>query len=284
MTDEKEHYELCLTKDGRLLQHEWVYDKDKGVGSYVTSDKSDNLFDYLEKCVKIEDGFTLDQLFTLVSKDHEIHNVVMRNCWITPFIEYWKKVHSAGYVAPEYVYDPDGIEYLNLYWHAEMSDSYIWGTDRPNLDGAGWILKEDKVEDWGGYKKGTRINWGIDFSELSTLLHLPIVIDETLKIYEDLADTNARYTPDGTDNNVRVLFECKKKYTLKDVISGVFWELSFHGTPEDAAEQKAILDERLEDVNESIRTGDMSKFKEFNIEDYINDAPDKASVAVDGRE
>jgi hypothetical protein len=274
MTDEieEEHYELRLTADGKLLQKEWVYDRDAGVGSYVINDKSNNLYDYLDKLVEVEAGFTLDQLFALVETDHEIHNIVMRDCWIKPFINEWKKIHANGYVAPVHEYSPNEIEYLELSWHAELDGkgkgAYLWGTDRPQFDGQGWELRDDKPEDWGGYKKGTRISYGLDFAELSTLLHLPIVIREELKVYEDLVDTNARFVMGGSENEVRVVFECKKKYTLKDVISGVFWELSFHGAPEDVVEQRAVLEERIADLNESIRTEDMSKFTEFKPEDY----------------
>jgi hypothetical protein len=55
-------------------------------------------------------------------------------------------------------------------------------------------------------------------------------------------------------------FECKKKYTLRNVIEGVFWELSFHGTPEDKDTNSAEVTRRYDDAKEYLATGDMSKF------------------------
>jgi hypothetical protein len=258
----EEYYDLTLTKDGKMIQQKWVYDHEIEKGEYISRDVSDNFVCLLGKTVKIEPGFTLDHLFALVSGDHEVYNIIMQDCFITPFIEEWRRIKPT-YVPPEYKYDPDGIEYLNLYWHAEMQDGFLEGVDRPDFGGTGWELKEDKFEEWDKdsptRKKGTRISWGIDFSSLQNLLHLPIVADDKMEIREDMMFWKKEDGPE-----IKILLTCKKKYTLKDIIEGVFWELSFYGTPEEKEEQCEKITKIHEEVKEAIASGDMSKFVEFD--------------------
>ncbi len=260
MAIDEEYYDLVLTKEGKIIQSVWEYDHDAGVGHYNKVDKTGDPYSVLYKTLRIEPGFTLKHLFDIVSEQSEIIDLAVESCWITNFISHYKGM-IGDWEPEDYWYKPDGIEYLYLYWNAELDESvsstYIWGVDRPSFDGQGWLLREDKYDEWGNleYKKDTRINWGIDFSPLGNLLHLPLVANEDFNVGNDLK----YWKPDQT-NEERFALQCKRKYTLKNVIEGVFWELSFYGSPEDKEETSKMIKERHEEVNEAIKSGDMSKF------------------------
>ena len=126
------HYELTLTKDGRLIHNEWqppVGDKE---GFYVQIDKTQDPYSVLYKTVTIETGFTVKNLFDIVEHDYEIINVLCHNCFITDYINYYKKLKNDGYIVPSYEYDPDGLEFMELYWYEEVYDGYIESTPKPH--------------------------------------------------------------------------------------------------------------------------------------------------------
>jgi hypothetical protein len=257
MTIDKEYYDLTLTRDGKLILDKWEYDHVAKHGEYIKIDHTSNPYAVLNKTVQIEPGFTLKHLFEIVKADADILNVVLDDCWVEAYIKHYESVK--GDAVPCQGYSPDGIEYMRLYWNAELDDSYsgtyIWGDNKPDFDGVGWLLKEDKLEDtFVMYKKDTRINWGLDFSPLVGLLNLSIVADEEFIIRDDIKNWNQE------DPSLMQRFECKKKYTLRNVIEGVFWELSFHGTPEDKDTNSAEVTRRYDDAKEYLATGDMSKF------------------------
>lgn len=252
---EEGYYDLTLTKDGRIIYKKWVYVEEEGAGHYEYIDVTDEPFRFLSKSVKIEEGFTLDHLFKIVQDSVDILDVIFDNCWIGSFISHYKKIRGT-WVPEKYEYHPDGIEFLRLYWNPELDEmenppkTYIWGLDRPSFDGQGWELREDKVEDWGGYKKGTRINWGIDFSPIEQILHLPLILDEEFNVSND----TKHWKPNMTDSEKYALMT-NRKYRLSDVIEGVFWELSFYGSPEDKEEKAQHIKGIKDELDEAIANG-----------------------------
>ncbi|HEY6438005.1 MAG TPA: hypothetical protein VIY47_15550 [Ignavibacteriaceae bacterium] len=244
---EEEYYDLTLTKEGKVIQKSWFYDREKEEGKYVYADVSHDLISVFDKTVKIEDGFTLQHLCDLLLPDVELYDIILRNCFVVPFIKEYQRILAEGYVAPAHEYSPDGIEYLYLYWSPEMDGDYIWGTDRPDFDGQGWELQEEKQEEGFSYPKGHRINWGLDFLGLNEMLHLPIQADEEMKIRDDLANWKVEDGP-----SQKTLFSCKKKYTMKNVVEGIFWEISFHGGPAGQAEFKEEMEQCLIEVKEAL--------------------------------
>lgn len=262
----EEYYDLTLTNEGRIILKEWFYDETIKKGEYLFYDVTDDPYRYLLKSCKIEDGFTLDHLFKIVSNQSYTLNLIMRNCWIESYIAHYR-ANRDSWVLADHQYAPDGIEYLELYWYPEVDDygtaPYLFGADMPNFHGIGWELQEDKWEDWNkeepSWRKGARISWGIDFSPIETLLHLPIRLNEKFAIRDSIKNWSL-YDESIPVERRGILAEVKKKYTLQNVIEGVFWELSFYGSPSDKDEKSEELKERMDEVNEAIESGDTSKF------------------------
>ena len=265
-----EEYALTLTKEGKLIHREWVYDHEIKKGEYTYTNRSDNMLSLLDKQCCIEPGFKLRHLCELLCKDTEIYDMIFINCFILPYIKEYKRILATVYVEPDAEYNPENVEFLELYWNPELYGEYIDGTTDPCFHGKGWVLREDKFEEFSSdepmWKAGERINWAIDFSAMEDLLHLPIMLDESFNILQDMAKWEPGEKP-------QILLSTKKKYRLADIIFGVFWEISFHGVPEDAAEKRADLDASMEDIDAAIKSGDMSMFHPINdlLKDLDND-------------
>ena len=80
--------------------------------------------------------------------------------------------------------------------------------------------------------------------EMSDMLHIPIRINEEYGITKDIIDSE--WTPEN-----QWLFKAKKKMTLRDVIGGVFWEISFYGGPKDKKDEKEKLEHRVDEFNKA---------------------------------
>lgn len=262
-------YDMTLTKEGKVIYKKWIYDEEAGVGAYHDIDKTDSILHVLNKTVEIEPGFTVKHLFDIVAKANENNDLtyVFENCFIDEFVSYYKSI-IADYVAPEHKYDPSDIEYIHLYWHGELDactqGSYLCGVNRPDCGGTGWVLEEDSED--GFYKKGTRISWAIDFSSVESLLHLPIVADEELVVVNDMMD----WQKEGRQE----VLKCRKEYTLRDVIEGFFWEISFHGAPESVAEKKAELMSRMDEIENGTA-------KLIPFEDVLNNLSDEQRQLIE---
>jgi hypothetical protein len=116
----------------------------------------------------------------------------------------------------------------------------------PHFHGKGFELREDKFEDYcdgPAYKKGTRINWGIDFTSMKSMLPLPIKLDEEFKITDDFMKYKVHEYKD-----IPVLLNARRKYTLDEAFRAVLWELSFYGTEEEKMEKKEQLDDSMADL------------------------------------
>jgi hypothetical protein len=245
---------LTLKPEGRLIRTQWVYDEEAEAGSYVDSDVSDQLMSYLMEAVKLDPELRLRDLFMLLERNPAVLDVFRRD-WGAQFVAEYQRVRNT---ATPYTgeYDADGIEYLELYSIWEIEDGVLCGTDHLDFHGVGYELQDNVMQgEYVMHSKGTRINWAIDFSPLSELLNLPLRLNPEIVVCQGVKDVAAKYTVN------RVL--------LAQVIRGVLWELSFHGGPKDAAEAAAEMQNRVQDVEEAVKTGDMSKF--VPLEDVLKD-------------
>ena len=257
--------QLLLKQGGRLERVDWVYDHDAKKGEYVPTDVTEDAVSYLMDPVSLEDDLFLRDIFHLFDLNPAL-SLVFRRDWAAEYLAEYKKVIAT---APAYTgeYDPDGIEYLELYqmWSRSSSTGEISGHHRLDFHGIGYELREDIIEhDWVAHKKGSRISWAIEMTPLAELINLPLRLNTSVLVseadheggnYMQKLDTWQMSTP-----------------TLAQVLHGVIWELSFCGGPEDAAEKKEELRSRMDEVEEAIATGDHSKFVELNLDDPLEDS------------
>jgi hypothetical protein len=248
---------IRISKGGKLIETNWVYDKEKNDGKYIDQDVTKYAIRRLMEPCTLGAGVTLRDVFELINTELEIFDLIIGN-WC-------KEIVTEGLVGePKKVgfYDPGEIEYLTLGYYASYNSikkSNFAGFHRPDFGGVGWELKENIYFDWEdphtGEKEiehhmGSRISWGVSFTPANELADLPLILEPLMKVYE--SDTEG-------SNYMSELFTFKDpEYTLFGIIQGIIWELSFHGSPQDRESTKSNCDERI------------NKFVE-----YLNEAEDE---------
>lgn len=251
---------LILKKGGKLIQTKWVYDDLTEEGEYRDFDVTDKAMVYIREVCELEEGVTLKDLFILLKPDLAILQDIFQN-WLKEYVEYG--LNNPG--KPAGTYDPDKMEYLELYWDLYFDSEALYGHTRPSFHGVGYELREDQYEQYGGseepktltWSKGERINWGFMGSDLLNFINKPLKLNNKFTIYDDNLDGDP-------STYGKVLAEYSNPtYTLFNIIEGVFWELSFHGGP---SESKKFAEE-VREAADKVRSGE-AKTVPFDSKDF----------------
>lgn len=205
---------LRISKGGKLYEETWEKNKQ------IDIDRTDEVFIQLYNTCYIEDGVVLKDILLLVKDWTDLFSPLL-----TASPNWLKEIVDEGLNKP---FKNEGdVEYLELSWEAEVRK----------------YKNEPQVfEQWlsfNGIGKGTR--YAIDFSPINTLSELPVKLKKTIKI-EDAREKNYP-SP--------VLVEAEKTFKLSDILYGIFWELSFLGSPED----RDALTDRINQQMENIKNG-----------------------------
>lgn len=211
-------------------------------GKPVSRDVSTRAIEFLFEPVTLAAGVTLADIFALLANNPLLVQVYRRD-FVAELLAHALK----GPLKTDNPFDPEGIEYLELYQIVELDTAtkLISGNERLGFHGMGFEQRDDV--DMGGYiqPKGSRIQWGISLTDVRELLHLPVRVNREVTICE--GDLDAKRWGEKLDS---VHLE---SVTLGQVLHGILWELSFHGGPseqtdvrDDLVERKAEVDEALE--------------------------------------
>lgn len=230
---------LRLCKNGRLIKTEWNPDKE----DYESSDVTDQAIRLLFEACELADDVTLKDIFLLLNTELQIFDSIFGN-WCEEIVTYGLqnkgKVHTGEY-------DPDAIEYLELYqtWGTEKfkgEPPSFYGNIFPQFHGIGFVLKEDDKQGWP--KKGERTPWSICLSDILDLVNLPVKLNTEIEIYED------DYTADPRQGYKSLLKITGVSYGLGQILFGILWELSFHGSPADSKKVSESLKEMVKEIKE----------------------------------
>jgi hypothetical protein len=231
--------QLTLSPGPRLTRRDWEYDESRGEGAYVERDVTEDASRYLFDTVALNPGITLRDIFLLLDVDPLLQEVYARD-WANELLVEMMGENATAIPAIEYA--PEGIEYLELYqiWNQDSFSAELQPIHRLDFHGVGFVLRDDVVRDGRvDYRAGERINWGVSFTSPMEMLHLPVRLNPEVIICEDNADSVNHGKEIGRMLNPGV--------TLGQVIDGVLWELSFHGSPvsrnEESAKIKSLADE-----------------------------------------
>jgi hypothetical protein len=108
--------------------------------------------------------------------------------------------------------------------------------------------------------------FGLDFTIVNEIDHLPIVIQNKYNF------THVQY-----DNKYKIISsniiakDVHCNFTLKEVISAIFYELSFFGTPEKVIKTRNEMQKRVRDI----KSGKIKLAKLSSLEDLIKSAKSK---------
>lgn len=202
---------LKLLKGGKLVSTDWDCDTQ----SYKTTEL-DHTFPYLYHDCELEDGLRFKDLVSLIRADCELYSRLLTSGpWLGEMVEEGDK---------PYVREEDNITHLEIGWSAEIikyngPDELI---DYTIIHGIG---------EGGPY--------ALDFSPINTLTELELKLNTEYNIY-DMRNVSA---------NTPVLLTAKKQFSLLDILRGVFWELSFHGSIKNRDQRCAQLKQTVEDID-----------------------------------
>ncbi len=236
--------QLTLSPGPRLIRCDWEYDKSRGEGAYVDRDVTEDASRYLFDTIALDPGITLRDIFLLLDINPLLQEVYARD-WAKEFLA--EMMSGNATAAPSIEYDPKGIEYLELYqiWNQDSFIGELQPIHRLDFHGVGFVLREDVVREGRvDYRAGERIKWGVSFSSPLEMLHLPVRLNPEVILCEDNADSVNHGKEIGRMLNPGV--------TLGQVIQGVLWELSFHGSPASRDEESAML----KSLTDEVRSGE----------------------------
>jgi hypothetical protein len=266
---------LELRPGGRLIKTFWRYDEEKEQGSWLTQDVTESAISLLfEECVLAE-GATLRDLFLLIKPDATIFDSIFRN-WVEDIVA---EGLSSG-PSPDPSPAASDIEFLELYWSFECQKrggkNTINGTTFPYFHGIGRVLERDEEH----YKKGDRIAWSLSFTSTRSLIDLPLRLKPDATVFTDNMD-------DWKEESKTLATYHWVPTTLGQIIQGVFWELSFFGSPVERDKQGAELFRSIEEVRdgnaETVPFDDV--FSEFlDFDDVFSEFLDKENENGSGND
>jgi len=198
--------------------------------------KPKNLPFYCWEPVSFEGDVSLGRLFSLIEANRRKWEILLCEN-LEPFLE------EAQKPATKKEDDPEALAFLELYWGAETtiykgkSDFSLW----PSFHGVGYATEDDKYE---MYKKGDRVTYAIEFTPVNELIHLPVKLDEKVKVLRTDLDTFE--ATKNIDNEETELGD--KAFTLLELLKGIFWEITFLGSPEHRDEEMTSMREAVDDI------------------------------------
>jgi hypothetical protein len=229
--------ELTLAHGPRLTRRDWESDESRDEGAYV--DVTDQVSRHLYSTVALAPEVTLRDILLLLDTDPLLQEVFAHD-WAEELLAEMMDGNTPS--APSIEYNPEGIEYLELYqaWSQDSFSGKLNPIHRLDFHGVGFVLREDVVRDgYVDYRAGERIKWSLSFSSPLKMLHLPVRLNPEVILYEGNMDSVNYHKEIGRMRNPGV--------TLGQVIHGVLWELSFHGSPasrdEESAQVKSLADD-----------------------------------------
>ena len=207
--------DLKILKGGQLVCTDW--------DSKAKANKTTNLTEVLPylccEC-ELEEGVKFADLLTLVRKDCDTLSYLLTSGpWLKEIVEEGDK---------PYVKEDDSVGSLEVYWAAEVSD---YG-DIDELD------EYTSIHGLGGAEGP----YALDFSPINTLTKLEVKLNTEYKVY-DVREGLA---------NTPILVAAQKQFRLLDILRGVFWELSFHGSIKNREERKESIQQSMKDIESGL--------------------------------
>jgi hypothetical protein len=127
---------------------------------------------------------------------------------------------------------------LSQMWNLDTSTNTYSPISHLSLTGESPILLVDSPDYF--CKAGERIQWGVSSAGLRSMLLCRVRVDNKIRVCEEDIYSKG-YMRELSVANI-------KGFTLGQLLEGLLWELSFHGTPEDTRKVFDELSERVTDI------------------------------------
>lgn len=222
---------LVFTTGGKLAYHPPAADVKHGQKP-ACSDVTHHAAAYLSEAVRFDGEIHVRDIFSLLEANPLLLEVFAR-LHAAAFLAEARKGIATPYSGE---YDPDGIEYLELFYHWEKDTETVESVETRHLwlRAIGYELREDRQRDGIiEYRKGSRIPWSIMFMPVTDILNVPLRFNPEVSV--DWGDHDH-----GLHHRIQANLP-----SLGQIISSVLQELSFNGGPEERAERARQLFDAL---------------------------------------
>jgi len=235
---------IIIKKGGELFADKWNPNERKSEKNVNITDKY--LYHLTEEC-EFEDGLTFKDIMLLI-KNIDAYDV------LSPILTYgpWLKDLIDEGLSEK----PDKKKFFDkiiIGWRCAVVDDY---------EGGDYLETYVQVN---GIKNDSDDRWAVSYTPLNEMAECEISLNSELLIYDDRHDTRGigeEYCP--------TLIGTKKRFTLFNILYGIFWELSFHGGPKERDKKS----EELSELVDKIKNGEekMIPWEEVkeNLEKKIN--------------
>lgn len=223
---------IRISKNGKLFEETWKKKKQKDI------DISNDLYNNLFNVCHIEEGVNLKDILLLVKNWCQVLSPIL-----TSSPNWLQEIVDEGLSKP-FEDKGDEVKYLQLSWQGEVRkyknepktlEEWI------SFNGIGDLPKTDPYGHWKGWPAGKEVSYAISGSPLYTLSEFPIRLNNTIQIFDE-TDSKAPYPRP-------ILIEAEKTFRLFDILYGIFWELSFLGSPVDRDAFNEKLNEQIKNID-----------------------------------
>jgi len=233
---------MRISKNGRLLVDEWIYNKETKNGKMIKDTDVTNwaLYHLYNECI-LDDNVVFKDILLLIKnidKYSLLSPLLTQGLWLKDMIDEGLSVQQN---------DDFSINNIIISWCAVIQDDF------DNNDSSLFHLYTNV---YGKSDKEKSETYALDFSPLHKMSDCIITLDHALSIYDEREKSNCR-----------ALITSNKDFTLFDILRGLFWEFSFHGGPK----ERDIKLKKMEDTLKKIDSGEEKTISWNEIEEKLKE-------------
>lgn len=223
---------VMITKEG-ITCTEW----DGTIREYVPKEIKHPYHELRNAC-SIEKGVTLKDIINIVGKDKKLSELVGEYSWcnVAAFVKEVNKPSSKK----------SDLSAIELGKYAELHKAH--GSEKyGDLD---IHIHVSGIDD-----KDPETGWAIEFTPVNEMADVEVRLNPELPFHDWRQEVTTNLeTMRGT--------AC---FTLLEVLTEIFYEISFCGSPKERDEASLNLKQTVDEVKEAIESGDDSKFVPFEL-------------------
>lgn len=186
--------------------------------------------------IQLRGQVTLADIFKMVEDDELLTSFIGGYSWCRAI----KEFHEAAKQPPHVADDKDEeVFYCEVKVSGDIS-TYKGETGISignDFVGYGELAKDEK-EYWDQHPEKRRpkyTRYSLSLSPMNTIAHLPVRLEDDFDIVEMTR---------GVKGDLDRL-NCSRQLTLLDILDAIYWDISFHGGPQDAEDFKEELGDRV---------------------------------------
>jgi hypothetical protein len=218
-----------------LFKYEYSGDLKKEVRTRV---KKSRVWTELREACEIGEDVTLLDLFRVVSQYKALTVFLSQYSWCRHIEAYHAQAEEPTINASD---SETELSYLEIFW-ATQYNSYknkTWLDINSELHAFG---PAPQTKDYGDLA-GKIISWSVSCSSMAEIACLPIKLNTKVLF--------ANHTTKGEP-----VLESTREFTLLEVLDAIYWDISWHGDPQQKNEFRDFLKESVENIQQDLLNED----------------------------